>query len=78
MVAAVGALVLCVDGSWMVRPPQHCPNGHELGANRALVGHQPCSCGGHMSWTCLRCDGAVYAPTLAGGCRALAGPAAVR
>jgi hypothetical protein len=36
---AVGELVRCTDGSWMVRPPQRCPRGHRLGAGRTLVGH---------------------------------------
>lgn len=27
---AVGALVRCIDGSWMTRPPQRCPAGHRL------------------------------------------------
>jgi len=25
--AAVGELVRCTDGAWMVRPPRHCPRG---------------------------------------------------
>src|SRR6202035_2811623 len=76
---AVGELVRCTGGSWMVRPPQRCPRGHRLGAGRTLVGHQPCDCvGGHTTWTCLACGGVVYAPPLTAACRVLAGPAAVR
>jgi hypothetical protein len=60
---AVGELVRCTDGRWMVRPPERCPRGHQLGAGRVLVGHQPCSCrGGHTSWFCLECGAIVYAP----------------
>jgi hypothetical protein len=62
--AAVGELVRCTNGSWMVRPPEHCPRGHRLSPNRALVGHQPCGCGrrgGHMTWACLECAAMVYA-----------------
>ena len=29
---AVGELVRCTDGSWIIRPPQRCPRGHRLGA----------------------------------------------
>src|SRR5258705_7106097 len=75
---AVGELVRCTDGSWMVRPPRRCPRGHRLDAGRTLVGHQPCDCvGGHTTWTCLACGGVVYAPPLTAACRVLAGPAAV-
>src|SRR6476619_2644131 len=66
---AVGELVRCTDGSWMIRPPQRCPRGHRLGAGRTLVGHQPCDCGGgHTTWTCLACGGVVYAPPLTAAC----------
>jgi hypothetical protein len=75
---AVGELVRCTDGRWMVRPPERCPRGHQLRADRVLIGHQPCSCvGGHTSWTCLECGAMVYGPPLAPDCRVLAGPAAV-
>jgi hypothetical protein len=30
--AAVGELVRCTNGSWMVRPPERCPRGHRLAA----------------------------------------------
>jgi len=63
----------------MVRPPEFCPRRHRLGANRVLVGHQPCSCrGGHLSWFCLECGAVVYGPSVGASCRVLAGPAAVR
>jgi hypothetical protein len=76
---AVGELVRCTDGSWMIRPPERCPRGHRLGAGRVLVGHQPCSCpGGHTSWACRECGAVVYAPLLTAGCRILVGAAAVR
>jgi hypothetical protein len=31
---AVGELVRCTDGRWMIRPPQHCPRGHPLRPGR--------------------------------------------
>jgi len=33
---AVGELVRCTNGAWMVRPPLRCPRGHSLrpGAGR--------------------------------------------
>ena len=37
---AVGALVRCTDGRWMVRPPEFCPRGHRIDAGQVLVGHQ--------------------------------------
>src|ERR1700757_3234769 len=49
---AVGELVRCTDGRWMIRPPQHCPRGHRLSPRRVLVGHRVCSCGGRPTWTC--------------------------
>jgi hypothetical protein len=52
---AVGELVRCTDGRWMVRQPTHCPRGHRLTPGRTLVGHQPCGCaqrGGHITWAC--------------------------
>ena len=59
---AVGDLVRCTDGSWMVRPPERCPRRHRLPPGRTLVGHQPCDCvGGHTTWTCLACGGGVRA-----------------
>jgi hypothetical protein len=55
---AVGELVRCTDGRWMIRPPQHCQRGHRLAPGRVLFGHVPCSCrGGHTTWACLRCGG---------------------
>ncbi|ETW23204.1 hypothetical protein [Mycobacterium gastri] len=74
---SVGELVRCTDGTWMVRPPTHCPRGHRLARGRVLVGHQPCSCGGHTTWRCA-CDAVTYAPPLSTSYAVLAGPAAVR
>jgi hypothetical protein len=31
---AVGELVRCTDGRWMIRPPQPCPRGHRLTPGR--------------------------------------------
>lgn len=78
-VAAVGEVVRCTTGAWMVRPPQRCGHGHELGPGRVLIGHQPCGCGrrgGHMTWACALCGEVIYAPELRSECRPLAGPAA--
>lgn len=65
---------------WVTVAPTHCPNGHELGPGRTLVGHTPCSCGqrgGHTTWWCRECDTPTYGPPLQPGCRPLAGPADV-
>lgn len=78
MPAQVGDVVPAAGGGWMVLPPSHCPVGHGLGPNHVVVGHQPCSCGGHLSWRCLECDAVIYAPVLAAACSVLTGPAAVR
>jgi hypothetical protein len=40
----VGDLVAGADGSWMVRPPERCANGHVL-RGQCIVGTSPCSCG---------------------------------
>jgi hypothetical protein len=76
----IGDLVQTTTGTWITRPPTHCPNGHELGPSRALVGHQAClgHGGGHTTWTCLTCDQTVYGPELGPHCTMLDGPAAVR
>lgn len=76
-----GDLVRCTDGTWMTLSPTHCPNGHELGPGRVLVGHTPCSCdhrGGHTTWWCIECGAVTYGPPLQPGCRTLNGPADVR
>src|ERR1700739_2850109 len=76
---AVGELVRCTDGRWMIRPPERCPRGHRLGPNRTLVGRQPCSCcGGHMTWACRQCGAVLYAPPIGPRCRVLHGAAPVR
>lgn len=79
--ANVGALVKSTDGRWIVYAPRECPNGHRLGPGRVLVGHQVCGGedpGGHTTWTCLECDGTVYAPEIGSVCEVLHGPAGVR
>src|ERR1700738_4107359 len=75
---SVGDLVQA--GTGIPRPPTRCPNGHQLGPNKALVGHQACLShgGGHTTWTCRTCDQTVYGPPLNTHCSALEGPAAVR
>src|ERR1700758_1097975 len=58
--AAVGDLVRCTNGAWMVRPPARGPSGHRPGPDRVLVGHPPCSCRGGP--TSRECNAVVYAP----------------
>jgi hypothetical protein len=78
--AAVGDLVLTTAGTWIIRPPTRCLNGHQLGPNKALVGHVACAGhgGGHTTWTCRTCDETVYGPPLNTHCTPLDGPATVR
>ena len=64
---AVGALVRCTDGAYMVRPPQDCPVGHRLQPGHMLVGSIACSCGGHITWSC-HCGATTYGPLLGDGC----------
>lgn len=76
---AVGDLVHTPKG-WEVTAPTHCPNGHQLGPGRMIVGHQPCGGmhrGGHTCWTC-GCGQSVYAPGTGSACRILHGAAGVR
>lgn len=73
----VGDLVRCTDGRWMTYAPRTCPNGHQLGPRRVLVGHVACSCGergGHTSWRCIQCGAVTYGPALTPNCRTLNGP----
>lgn len=38
--------------------PTHCPNRHQLGPNRCLVGRDPCGCSDehhHRTWQCTTC-----------------------
>ena len=76
----LGELVQTTAGTWIIHPPTHCPNGHEFGAGRVLVGHQAClgHGGRHTTWTCCTCDETVYGPPLNTHCTALEGPARVR
>ena len=62
----LGELVQTMDGKWITHPPTSCPNGHTLGPNQVLVGHQAClgHGGGHTTWTCRCCDQTVYGPPL--------------
>jgi hypothetical protein len=77
--ATIGSLRRSTRCGWMVVAPAVCPNGHQLGPERLLVGHQPCSCpGGHTTWTCIECGAVTYAPPTGPGCRVLHGAAAVR
>jgi hypothetical protein len=76
---AVGDLVRSTTGAWIVLAPQHCPNGHELGPGKSLVGYAACAGhgGGHTTWTCRTCD-ETYGPPLNTHCSMIDGPAAVR
>jgi hypothetical protein len=80
LVNMLGELVQTTAGKWIIQPPSRCPNGHEFGPNRALVGYQAClgHGGGHTTWTCRECDATVYGPPLNTHCTCLDGPAAVR
>ena len=74
----VGDLVPGVDGSWMVRPPERCANGHLL-RGRCIVGTTACSCQDrHLTWTCDVCQDTTYGPALGSHCDVLHGPARVR
>jgi hypothetical protein len=77
----LGELVQATAGKWITQPPTRCPNGHALGPNQVLFGHQAClghGGGGHTTWTCRTCDQTVYRPPLNTHCTALEGPAVVR
>lgn len=76
----LGELVQTTRGEWITHPPTRCPNGHTLGPNQVLVGHQAClgHGGGHTTWTCHTCDQTVYGPPLNTHCTTLDGPATVR
>jgi hypothetical protein len=80
LVIVLGELVQTTDGKWIIRRPSRCPNGHEFGASKALVGYQAClgHGGGHTTWTCRQCDATVYGPPLNTHCTTLDGPATVR
>jgi hypothetical protein len=56
------------------RGPTECVNGHQLGPDRVLVGHQPCTClGSHMAWTGRTCDATFYWPPANPECSVLTG-----
>jgi len=39
---ALGELIGTTSGAWITHPPTRCPNGHDFGAGRMLVGYQAC------------------------------------
>jgi hypothetical protein len=80
LLAVLGELVQTTTGKWIIHPPTRCPNGHEFGPGRTLVGYQAClgHGGGHTTWTCCTCDETVYGPPLNTHCKTLDGPATVR
>ena len=63
---------------WRLQPPTECINGHQLGPNRVLVGHQPCSCQGSRAGTCRVCGETFYWPQTNPLCSVLAGAAQLR
>jgi hypothetical protein len=75
-----GQLVRTIKGQWITRPPARCPNGHPLGPNQVLVGHQAClgHGGGHTTWTSRhatrRCTGRCSTPQHCGCCDFTASP----
>ena len=73
----LGELVPTTAGKWIIHPTTRCPNGHTLGPNHVLVGHQAClgHGGGHTTWTCRTCGATVYGPPLNSHCTTLDGPA---
>ena len=44
--------------------PAECPNGHQLGPNRVVVGWHPCDCtegrSGHRTYWCRECRTTMY------------------
>ena len=64
-VHGVGDLVAGIDGSWMVRPPARCANGHPL-RGRCIGGTTPCSCQDQAPGrrTCDACGDTTYGPAL--------------
>jgi hypothetical protein len=67
------------SSKWLTEPPSHCPNGHQLGRQRVLVGHTDCTGhgggGGHTVWHRIECDAITYGPPLAPHCSITVGPA---
>jgi hypothetical protein len=55
---------------WAEPAPTHCPNGHDLGPGRVLVGSQVCSCEihHHRTHTCIQCGSVVYTPPMTAQC----------
>jgi hypothetical protein len=78
--AVPGELVQAADGRWITAAPTRCPNWHQLGPGRVLVGHLACNnhAGGHTTWTCRECEATVYGPPTDPVCTVVNGPAAVR
>ena len=55
---------------WEEDAPTHCPVGHPLGPNQALVGSRDCECGiPHRTHLRMRCERVVYTPALGKLCR---------
>lgn len=56
-------------GTWVEPSPESCPQGHQLGPDRMLLGWQSCLCttavrnhGGHRTWRCRECEAVITAP----------------
>jgi len=73
---ALGELIGTTSGAWITHPPTRCPNGHDFGAGRVLVGYQAClgHGGGHTTWTCRARDTRCTGQPLNTHCTALEGP----
>lgn len=47
---------------WEAPAPVACPNGHQLGACRTLIGYRACRCGGHRTYLCRTCESMIIWP----------------
>ncbi|WP_141136458.1 hypothetical protein [Rhodococcoides kyotonense] len=56
---------------WVEDAPAVCPNGHDLGPGKVLVGSHVCSCEIHHHRThrCRECDAVTYTPPFGPDCR---------
>jgi hypothetical protein len=48
--------------------PTTCHRGHPFGPHRVTVGHEPCTCGGHRTYTCVECADVVQWPEPSPAC----------
>lgn len=59
-----------IGDRWAEKPPARCPNNHELGPNRVLVGSQVCGAehGHHRTHQCRKCGAVTYTPPMTAQC----------